>query len=288
MVRVKSSFGDQVFMGLVYVYLIAITLVALVPVLYVVSASFTPYSELLKRGGFILIPRKVTLDAYVHVFTKSAIPQAYKITVFITIVGTAMSLTLSALLAYPLSCKTLPFRKILTLFVLIPMVFRPGIIPKYINMRDLGLIDSVWSMIWGAAVIVYNVIVMKAFFQQMEESLYDAARIDGAGELHIFIRIVLPLSMPVMVTIGLFYGVQRWNEFLQAILFISDRSLHPLQPVLRNILSASTTMEEADVTIPVQTLKMAAVLVSTVPILLVYPFLQKHFVKGVLLGAVKG
>jgi putative aldouronate transport system permease protein len=284
----RTSPSDVVYLTIVRVYLVIMGLVCALPVLYVLSASLTPYAEILRQGGFVLVPRTITLQAYVEVFRNSAIPQAYKITVFITVVGTTLSLTLSCLLAYPLSRRTLPFRKTLTLFVLIPMVFRPGIIPKYVNMRDLGLIDSVWAMIWGAAVIVYNVIIMKAFFQNMEDSLFDAAKIDGAGELRVFIQIVLPLSLPVMVTIGLFYGVQRWNEFLQAILFLSDTSKYPLQPVLRNILSAADSAEQAEVTVPVETLKMAAVVVSSVPILMVYPFLQKHFAKGVLLGAVKG
>jgi putative aldouronate transport system permease protein len=284
----RTSPSDVVYLTIVRVYLVIMGLVCALPVLYVLSASLTPYAEILRQGGFVLVPRTITLQAYVEVFRNSAIPQAYKITVFITVVGTTLSLTLSCLLAYPLSRRTLPFRKTLTVFVLIPMVFRPGIIPKYVNMRDLGLIDSVWAMIWGAAVIVYNVIIMKAFFQNMEDSLFDAAKIDGAGELRVFIQIVLPLSLPVMVTIGLFYGVQRWNEFLQAILFLSDTSKYPLQPVLRNILSAADSAEQAEVTVPVETLKMAAVVVSSVPILMVYPFLQKHFAKGVLLGAVKG
>lgn len=288
MVGMRTSPSDVVYLTIVRVYLVIMGLVCALPVLYVLSASLTPYAEILRQGGFVLVPRTITLQAYVEVFRNSAIPQAYKITVFITVVGTTLSLTLSCLLAYPLSRRTLPFRKTLTLFVLIPMVFRPGIIPKYVNMRDLGLIDSVWAMIWGAAVIVYNVIIMKAFFQNMEDSLFDAAKIDGAGELRVFIQIVLPLSLPVMVTIGLFYGVQRWNEFLQAILFLSDTSKYPLQPVLRNILSAADSAEQAEVTVPVETLKMAAVVVSSVPILMVYPFLQKHFAKGVLLGAVKG
>lgn len=288
MVAVRPSASDHVYLWVVRLALVILTLACAVPVLYVVSASLTPYSEILRSGGFVLMPRAVTLSAYREVFTNSAIPRAFWITVFITVVGTALSLTLSCMLAYPLSKKTIPFRRVLTFFVLVPLVFRPGIIPKYINMRDLGLIDSVWSMIWGAAVIVYNVIIMKAFFQNMEESLFDAAKIDGASEMRVFLQIVLPLSMPVMVTIGLFYGVQRWNEFLQAILFLSDPSKYPLQPVLRNILTAADATEAAEVSVPVETLKMAAVVVTSVPILMVYPFLQRHFAKGVLLGAVKG
>jgi putative aldouronate transport system permease protein len=290
MVGIRQSAGDRIFLGLVYGILSLMAFVAIFPLMYVISVSITPFEEVLRHGGFVVFPRKITLDAYGEFLTRSTIPRAYGVTVFITVVGTAINLILTTLVAYPLSRDTLPGRRVFLVFILIPMVFTGGIIPTYIVVRSFGLLNSLWAMILPGAVWTFNSIVMKTFFERMEASLIDAAVIDGAGDLAVLVRIVLPLSLPVISTVGLFYGVAHWNEFFQAIIYISDPDKLPLQPVLRNILigAEQATVDTADFSLPADTLKMAAVVLTAIPILMVYPFLQKHFTKGILLGSVKG
>lgn len=289
-VRVRETRGDRAFLYGSYAGLSVAAFLALFPLFYVVSVSITPFEEVLRHGGFVVFPRRITFSAYGQFLSRSTIPKAYAVTVYITLFGTLINMILTTLVAYPLSRSTLPGRRSLLVFILLPMVFTGGIIPTYIVVRSYGLLNTFWAMMLPGAIWTFNSIVMKTFFERMEQSLFDAATIDGAGEVAILIRIVLPLSLPVMSTVGLFYGVAHWNEFFQAIIYISDPGKLPLQPVLRNILigAEQTTVDSADITLPADTLKMAAVVLTAVPILLVYPFLQKHFTKGVLLGSVKG
>ncbi len=290
MVAVRETFSDRLFLFACYTFLTIMAFLAVFPLLYVVSVSITPFEEVLRHGGFVVVPRKVTLEAYAQFLSRTTIPRAYLVTTYITIAGTAINLFLTTLLAYPLSRKSLPGRGALLIFVILPMVFTGGIIPTYIVVRSYGLLNTYWAMMLPWAIWTFNAVVMKTFFEQIEQSLLDAATIDGAGEFTVLWRIVLPLSLPVLSTVGLFYGVNHWNEFFQAIMYISDPDMLPLQPVLRNILigAESPTVDSVDVTLPADTLKMAAVVLTALPILMVYPFLQKHFTKGVLLGSVKG
>ncbi|TBL78674.1 carbohydrate ABC transporter permease [Paenibacillus thalictri] len=285
------SVKEKWFLGLVYLLLSLFAVSIVFPLLYVVSVSVTPYSELVKHGGFVIIPSAATLDAYRIFLSDSLIPSAYKVTVFITVVGTAVNLLLTSLMAYPLSKKFLPGRNVLLFLIVFTFLFNGGIIPTYLIVKSTGLINSVWSMIIPLAVTTYNLLIMKTFFENLPESLYEAARIDGAGELRIFVQLVLPLSMPIMATIGLFYAVNHWNEFFQAIMYINDTSKKPLQVVLRGILSSALNpdqMASLEQTLPSESLQMAAVILTALPILVVYPFVQKYFTQGVLLGSVKG
>jgi putative aldouronate transport system permease protein len=191
-------------------------------------------------------------------------------------------------MAYPLSRKDLPGRSAVLLIALFTTVFGAGMIPTYLIVKATGLLDTVWAMIVPGAVSVFNVLIMKTFFEGIPEELVDAARIDGAGELRILIQVLLPLSVPVMLTLGLFYGVSHWNEFFQAVLYVRDQDLLPLQVVVRNLLARSQAIENADAVLPLVTVQMAAVVVAAIPMIAVYPFVQKHFQKGVLLGSVKG
>lgn len=286
-----KSTQEKVYLSFVYGLLSLFALCIVFPVLYVVSVSITPYSELVKHGGFVVIPREVTWDAYRIFLSDSIIPNAYKVTLFITVVGTAVNLVLTSLMAYPLSKKFLPGRSMLLFLVLFTFLFSGGLIPTYLIVKGTGLINSVWSMIIPLAVSSYNLLIMKTFFENLPESLYDAARIDGAGELRIFVQLVLPLSMPIMATIGLFCAVGHWNEFFQAIMYINDNDKKPLQVVLRGILlSAMNPDQQASLeqTLPTESLQMAAVVLTALPILVVYPFVQKYFTQGVLLGSIKG
>ncbi|MFC4808627.1 carbohydrate ABC transporter permease [Paenibacillus sp. GCM10023250] len=285
---VKST-NDRIANAVVFVILLVSGLIAVFPLLYVLSVSLTPFSEVLKNGGFILIPRSITFDAYHKLLTESNIPQAFGVTVLITVVGTALNMAITALMAYPLSRKQLPGRNFFLMMVVFTLLFSGGIIPTYLVVKSLGLLDSIWAMILPNLVWSFNVLIMKSFYESLPEELFESARMDGAKEFRILLQIVMPLSVPVTLTIGLFYTVGHWNEFFQAIMFVTDRALFPLQVVVREILiQTQQPLENADNMTPSETLQMASVILASLPVILVYPFLQKHFTKGMLLGSVKG
>ncbi|WP_172885573.1 ABC transporter permease subunit [Jiangella sp. DSM 45060] len=283
-----TSREDRIVNGGVNLALILVAVVSVFPLLFVVSASLTPYSEILRNGGYVVIPREFTLDAYRSLFAEPAIPRALGVTAFITVVGTALNMVLTTLLAYPLSIKNLPGRGFILFGVLFTMLFNAGMIPTFLVVQATGLVDSIWSLIIPNAVWVFNLLVMKAFFERLPQELFESARIDGAGEFRILVRIVLPLSVPVALTLTLFYGVGHWNEFMQAILYIRDDSLYPLQVVIHNLLARAQSSQNLEAAVPTVTLQMAAIVVAAAPMIAVYPFIQKHFQKGVTLGSVKG
>ncbi|WP_248927496.1 carbohydrate ABC transporter permease [Paenibacillus hamazuiensis] len=280
---------DRVFNSIVYLILALAGLCAVFPLMYVVSVSITPFAEVLKNGGFILLPKSITFDAYRKLLTESGIPRAFWVTVFITVVGTAVNLVLTTLMAYPLSRKKLPGRSFFLLLVVFTMLFSGGIIPTYLIVKAMGLLDSVWAMILPGAIWSFNVLIMKSFFEQLPEELFESARMDGAGEFRILWQIVSPLSLPVMMTVGLFYMVGHWNEFFQAIMYVTDRTLFPLQVIVREILMLTQQpLETVENMTPTETMQMASVMLASLPIIIVYPFIQKHFTKGMLLGSIKG
>ncbi|MEK4237113.1 carbohydrate ABC transporter permease [Paenibacillus sp. FSL H7-0714] len=286
----NRSLGASIAVTTNYILLILIGAATLFPFVYVIGASFTTESEMLRRG-IVLIPEDFTLEAYRIVFSGLGINKAYSITLFRTIVGTALNLLFTALGAYALSKKALPGRSGLLMFIVFTMLFSGGMIPTYILVKSLGLLNSVWVLILPGLVSVFNFLVMKTFFEQLPLELEEAARIDGSGELQMLWKIVIPLSLPSFATIGLFYAVYHWNSYFDAVMYITKPDLMPIQVVLRNILMAAQfTSSESSSGTPVNiiAIQMATVLVSTVPILCVYPFIQKHFAKGVMLGSVKG
>lgn len=280
--------GDKAVDFLVYGLLFIVALVCVVPLLIVFSMSFTPMEEVLKNGGYVIIPKAFTLNAYKEIFKLGTLTKAMGVTVFITVAGTIVNLILTTLLAYPLSNKHLPGRTAVLMMIVFTMFFQGGLIPTYLVVKDIGLINSLWAMVIPNAIWTFNVLVMKSFFENLPVELFESARIDGANEFLILFRIVIPLSLPVMMTVGLFYMVGHWNEFYNAILYVRAADKQPLQVVLRSILMQSANMENVDVTVPTDTLKMASVIFASLPIIIVYPFVQKYFVKGMLLGAVKG
>ncbi len=285
---VVTSREDRIVNGGVNIALILVAVVSVFPLMFVVSASLTPYSEILRNGGYVVIPREFTFDAYRSLFAEPAIPRALGVTAFITIVGTALNMVLTMLLAYPLSIRNLPGRGFILFAVLFTMLFNAGMIPTFLVVQATGLVDSIWSLIIPNAVWVFNLLVMKTFFERLPQELFESARIDGAGEFRILVRIVLPLSVPVLLTLTLFYGVGHWNEFMQAILYIRDDSLYPLQVVIHNLLARAQSSQNLEAAVPTVTLQMAAIVVAAAPMIAVYPFIQKHFQKGVTLGSVKG
>lgn len=284
-----KSMEDRFINGIVFVILGLAGLAAIFPLMYVVTVSITPFTEVLKNGGFILIPKSITFSAYHKLFTESNIPNAFWVTVLITVIGTIVNLILTALMAYPLSRKALPGRNIFLMMVVFTMLFSGGIIPTYLIVKSLGLIDSIWSMILPNAVWSFNVLIMKSFFENLPEELFESARMDGAKEFRILMQIVIPLSVPSLLTIGLFYMVGHWNEFFQAVMYVTDRTLFPLQVVIREILMLTQQpMENAENMMPTETIQMASVVMASLPIIIIYPFIQKHFTNGMLLGSVKG
>ncbi|TBL72402.1 carbohydrate ABC transporter permease [Paenibacillus thalictri] len=270
-------------------------ILTLFPLYYVFVVSFTDPAEYISKQGFVLFPEKWSLLSYKYILSTSAYLNATGVSVYLAVVGTALSLIVTASLAYGLSRKRLKIRRPLMLMILFTILFSPGIIPHYILVRDLGLINSLWSLIIPALSSGWYVFLMKSFFDSIPPSLEEAAMMDGYNDVGIFFRIILPLSLPAMAAFGLFYAVGYWNTYFTAVLYINDSTKWPLQILLQNILIDSSTSSQGsgaaeimnEQQLPAQTLKMAAVVVATVPILLVYPLLQKHFAKGVMLGSIK-
>lgn len=284
-----SKVEDFIVDSFVYIFLALISLSILLPILSVVSMSVTTSEEIFRNGGFVLIPESVSFDAYKELMRDPSMPRAFKVTVFITVVGTLVNMLLSVMMAYPLSKKYLPGRKFLVLFIVFTMMFNGGIIPTYLVVKNLGLIDKIWAMIIPGAIWTFNVLVIKSYFENLPEELFESARIDGAKEFTVLWQIALPVSIPVLITVGLFYTVGNWNQFWSAVLYIGDKNLHPLQVVVRGMLiQAQNYLENPEVTLPSEVLKMAAVVYASAPIIAFYPFLQKYFMKGLMLGAVKG
>ncbi|KRF09607.1 ABC transporter permease [Paenibacillus sp. Soil766] len=284
-----KHWNDKLFDGAVLVILGLAGLAAIIPVMYVVSVSITPISEVLKNGGFVLIPGKIDLTAYKQLFTTTGIPRSMWVTALLTVIGTTVNLVLTLLMAYPLSRKKLPGRSFFLFMVVFTMLFNGGLIPTYIVVKNIGLLNSIWSMILPSAIWTFNILIMKSFFENLPEELFESARMDGAKEMRILTQIVVPLSVPSLMTIGLFYTVGHWNEFFQAIMYMTDRDWFPLQVIVREILiQTQQPLENAENLMPTETLQMASVITASLPIIVLYPFLQKHFTKGMLLGAIKG
>jgi putative aldouronate transport system permease protein len=282
---------DKVLHAINYTLLFALAFVTIFPVFYVVSVSLTPLNVLTQHGGFVVIPREITFEAYRYILSQDLIPRAYLNTIIITSVGTILNLVLTVLMAYPLSRKNMPGRTALLVFVLIPMLFSGGLIPLFILVKDLKLINTFWSVILPGAVSTYYLLLMKSFFEQLPQDLFECAYLDGASEFTTLIKIVLPLSTPILATMTLFYGVTHWNDFFYPLMFLTDKQLQPLQVILRDLLIGATQTEaeaslEYTQLLPGETLKMAAVMLSIIPLLVVYPFLQKYFTKGLLLGSI--
>lgn len=286
---VIKSKNDTVFEAFVFLLVLLVGIICLVPILYVVSVSLTPIEEKLRSGGFLLVPRKITFGAYRQVLGGKEFLPALWVTVKVTVIGTFLQLAATLLFAYPLSRTNLPGRKLITKLVVFTMLFSAGMIPIYLVVKETHLLNTLWSMIIPSLINVYNLIIMKAFFEGLPGELFESARIDGAGEMTILLNVVLPLSMPIIMTIGLYYGVEQWNTYMRAVLYVSKDTLQPLQVVLRRLLAmaASTDILEEEI-IPTETLQMANVVLSTLPLVCIYPFIQKYFVRGTLAGAVKG
>ena len=291
MVKTRSLRSFEPFDYLVFFMLTVFALLIIVPLYYIVVLSFTTFVQYIKSAGLVVFPLPISLDGYKQFLTNPAVPRSFYITVMLTIVGTALNMVLTVTMAYPLSRKELPCRKFFTLFAFIPMVFSGGLIPTFYMVRWTGIMDTFWAMIVPSLISCYNLTITRSFFQSIDNAYIEAARIDGANEFTILVRVILPLAKPVLATILLMYGVMHWNTFISALYYVRRPDLQPLQVVLRGILmQAQSTLEETSVemTASSQAMKQAAVVLSALPVVIVYPFLQKYFTKGMLLGGVKG
>jgi putative aldouronate transport system permease protein len=281
----KVSIGSRIFDGFNATFLTIFSLCTFLPFVYVVINSFSTSSA--------IIPTSFSLEAYTYIFSSRTFIRSLEVSVSLTIVGTLFQLVMTSLMAYSLSHKHLPGRSIVLLMIIFTMLFSGGMIPTYFVVKDTLLMNKLAALIIPSAISAFNLIILKNFFQSIPEELKESARIDGSHELGLLFRIVLPLSLPAMATFGLFYAVGIWNQYFNAILYLTDTTKFPVQVILRQVIILTTgsigdTTEIESVTYYGNSIKMAVIVIATVPIMLVYPFLQKHFAKGVLLGSVKG
>ncbi|MFD2114564.1 carbohydrate ABC transporter permease [Paenibacillus yanchengensis] len=293
---IKESYGDRLFMIAVYTFLVVILLIVLIPLMYIVSASFSS-PQAVTMGKVTIWPIDFTLDGYKAVFKNPQIGTGFMNSIFYTIAGTLINVTLTIMMAYPLSRKTFYGRQIFMFILVITMMFSGGLIPTYLVVKELGMIDSRFALLLPGAMAVFQVIIARTFFQStIPDELAEAAELDGATDIRFIFSVVLPLSKPIIAVMTLMYAVGHWNAFFDALIYLRSPDLFPLQIILRNILILNSVdasmMANVDQVMVQQglkeLLKYSLIVVSSVPVLIIYPFVQKHFVKGVMIGSLKG
>ncbi|GIP39336.1 putative ABC transporter permease protein YtcP [Paenibacillus sp. J31TS4] len=290
----QRTWGEKLFDVFNITFMIALSVATIYPFVFVLFASLSDPSWVVKVRGLIWYPKGVTLEAYRLVFSNPSILTGYANTLFYVVVGTTVNILMTSLGAYALSRQNVMWKNPIMFMIVFTMFFNGGLIPTYLLIENLGLVDSRWALIFPSAMSAFNLIIMRTAFQGVPVSLEESARLDGANDFTILFRVVLPLSMPVVAVMILFYGVGHWNGWFNAMLYLRSRDLYPLQLILREILITNST--DSMLTgatggdrMPIgETIKYATIIVATVPILCLYPFLQRFFVKGVMIGAIKG
>ena len=292
--KIKTSFGERCFDVFNTVFMTFLIIIMLYPMLYVAFASFSDSNLLQRHDGLLFAPLGFNLEAYKKVIMNPMILTGYANTLWILVVGTLCSIITTVLTAYVLSRKNFKAAKFMMKYILVTMYFGGGLVPFYLTVKRVGLYGSLWALILPGLVSSYNLIVMRTAFSSIPDSLEEAAKIDGAGHLTILFRIVLPLSTATIAVVILYYAVAYWNAWFGAMIYLRDRAKYPLQLVMREILiqndtsSMTTEVGDSSRASVSESIKYAVVIIGTLPILMVYPMIQKHFVKGVMLGAVKG
>ncbi|MDK8181984.1 carbohydrate ABC transporter permease [Paenibacillus sp. UMB4589-SE434] len=293
---IDRSLGDRIINIINYVLLTILTVIVLYPLLFVLSASISDPEHVL-RGDVWLIPKGFNLEAYTKIFQNKDILLGYGNTILYTLIGTAINLVMTVCAAYPLSRKDFAGRGMITGMIVFTMFFGGGLIPTYLLIKNLNMLDSLWVMVIPNAVSVWNIIIMRTFFQQsIPGELQESAMIDGCNHFQTLFRIVLPLSMPIIAVMILFYAVGHWNSYFNALIYLTSKDKFPLQLILREILIQSDSGEFIKLTsesavrmkMSVEGLKYAVLVVANLPMLILYPFLQRYFVKGIMIGALKG
>ncbi|MDQ0900660.1 carbohydrate ABC transporter permease [Paenibacillus sp. V4I7] len=289
----KPTAGERTFGYINTLFMISICAVTLYPFLYVLFASFSDATSLLQNRGLMFRPAGFDLGAYKAVFENPMIIKGYQNTLLYVLFGTTINLFMTSIGAYVLSRPNLYFKNIIMFFIVVTMVFHGGLIPTYLLVNDLGMMNTMWALLIPGAINTFNMIIMRTSFQGIPVSLEESARMDGANDWTILFRIIIPLSMPVIAVMILWYAVGHWNSYFSALVYLRDREAYPLQLVLREILISNNTdsmmtgSASDDKYAIGETIKYAAIIVSTLPIICLYPFLQKYFVKGVMIGAIK-
>ncbi|MFD0693433.1 carbohydrate ABC transporter permease [Paenibacillus sp. GCM10027628] len=288
----KLTYGERTFGYFNTLLMLVLCAVTLYPFLYVALASLSDATSLLQHRGLMLKPAGFDLGAYKAVFENPMIMKGYQNTLLYVVLGTTINLFMTAIGAYVLSRPNLYFKNIIMFFIVVTMVFHGGLIPSYLLVNNLGMMNTMWAILVPGAINTFNMIIMRTSFQGIPVSLEESARMDGAGDWKILFRIVIPLSMPVMAVMILWYAVGHWNSYFNALVYLRNREAYPLQLVLREILISNNTDSMMagggdDKYAIGETIKYAAIMVSTLPIICLYPFLQKYFVQGVLIGAIK-
>ncbi|RED62933.1 carbohydrate ABC transporter permease [Cohnella phaseoli] len=290
-----KSASERTYQIVIHLIVISVAISAVFPLLYVIGMSLTTKAEMIARNYFVIIPLEPTLEAYKRLLASPVIWNAFVVSTGRAVVGPLLTLLLTTIGAYVLAQRTLPGRGIFLFFILATILFNGGLIPTYLVIKNLGLIDSYWSLILPIMVDSFGLLVIKIFIENLPDGLTESAKIDGAGEWSMLLRIIIPLAAPALAAIGLFNLVAHWNSWFDALLYLNDKQMYPLQMVLKNMLTIDSVSGDSmnavlksSQSISTETLKMAAVVIGIIPVLCVYPFLQKHFVKGMYMGSVKG
>lgn len=286
----KLSLPGKVFQVFNIIFLTLLALSMFLPILHVLAKSLSGV-QALASGTIGLLPVDLTFINYQYVLNNPAILRAFAVTVYITVLGTLINLIMTSSLAYPLSREEYKGRKIFLIMVLLTMIFPAPLIPLFLLVKELNMMNSLWSLMIPGAISAFNFFVMRSFFQQIPKELIESSRIDGCGETRILWNIIAPLSKPVMATVGLFYGIVHWNTYMHALYFINEPRLYPIQVKLRQMLMLDQVETGnamfSDLLGAPEGIQMATVIVAMIPIIAVYPFLQKYFVKGMMLGSIK-
>lgn len=293
----KKSLSDRTVQAAAYIFIGFFALICFYPLLLTCSVSLSSESEII-LNGYSVLPQKFTFDTYKYIFTHSGdrILRSYGVTIFVTVFGTIASLIITSMMSYALSIRKLKYRNAIAFICNFTIIFSAGLIPWYITcVNYYGLKDSIWSLILPSAFSVWNMFLMRTYFDSIPVSLYEAARIDGANYFRIFWQMALPLSKTALLTVGLMYALQYWNDWWNALIFIKDKDNFPLQYYLYTILSNINAIRSGrvpagatSVKLPAETVKMAVTVITIGPIIFLYPFIQKYFVDGIMTGAVKG
>ena len=304
-----KSISSKIFDIFIHIFMILVIIITLYPVLNIAATSLSS-SIAVEKNLVTFYPKQLTFRAYEMIFENDIIPNSFKNSILYTICGTAMSLTATILLAYPISKKDLPLRKVYTIFLVITMYFSGGLIPSFLLIKNLKLYDSVWAILLSGAISTYNVMIMISFFKSLPPELEESAYLDGANDIVILVRIIIPLSTASIATIGLFYAVGKWNDWFTPMIYLKSTMKYPLPLILRELIienkledmlnmggaagnlnagkSMNVMKDDAQNMINADTLKYATLFVSMIPMLIIYPFVQKYFVKGVMIGSLKG
>jgi putative aldouronate transport system permease protein len=288
----NRSFRERLELALIYLGLSLFALIAVLPFLHTIARSFSAEAPI-ARGEVYIWPIRFTLDAYQRLIHGGAFWRGYQNSFIITTVGTAVQMVMTVLAAYPLSRPRLPGRSLLMLLIIVQMIFPPGLIPFYLTVRQSGMMNTYWAVIIPYAINTFNLIVLVNYFRALPPEMEEAAIIDGANDFQVLRYVTLPLSMPVIMTLTLFYAVENWNLFLPAIFFINDGNKQPVQVILRDmiwslqLMTQTASADQLERAAGLESLKAASVFITAIPMLILYPFIQRYFIKGIMLGAVK-